>query len=75
MKTKEEVVKRVEEVIFENNLPKNKSVEIVAYWDGDIEVDFVELGTAGLQKGSISWEQFDECFDVNDFADEVYNNL
>lgn len=75
MKTKEEIIKDVEELISKNNLPKNKSVEISAYWDGDIKTDFVELGTGGLQKNSIFWEQLDECFDTEEFVDEIYDNL
>ena len=75
MKTKEEIIKDVEELISENSLPKNKSVEIIAYWNDDVKTDFVELGTGGLQKNSIFWEQLDECFDAEEFVDEIYDNL
>ena len=75
MKTKEEIIKDVEELISENSLPKNRSVEIVAYGDEDVKVDFVEIGFGGLQEDSIFWEQLDECFDAEEFVDEIYNTI
>ena len=50
MKTKEQIVKEIEGLIFENNLPQNESLEIVAYGDENVKVDFVEIGFGGLQK-------------------------
>ena len=75
MKTKEQIVKEIEELIFENNLPQNGSLEIFAYGDENVKVDFVEIGFGGLQKDSIVWEQLDETFDAEEFVDYIFCNI
>lgn len=75
MKTKEQLVEEIKELIFENNLPQNGSSEIIAYRDEDVEVDFVEIGFGGLQKDSIVWERLDEDFDTEEFVDNIFYNI
>ena len=61
-----ETIEKVKNMIIGHGLTQDGSVEVMIYDDGS--VDFMTSGNAKYNYHAISWETFDEDFDVEDFV-------
>lgn len=64
-----EIIEKIENMITEHDLMRDGSVEVMIYDDGS--VDFMTSGNAKYNYHAISWETFDEDFDVENFVKEA----
>ena len=68
-----ETIEKIKNMITEHGLARDGSVEVMIYDDGD--VDFMTLGNAKYNYHAVSWEVFDEDFDVEDFVRNAISAL
>lgn len=68
-----EIIEKIENMIIEHGLTQDGSVEIMIY--DDWSVDFMISGNAKYNYHAISWETFDENFDVEDFVRDAISAL
>lgn len=68
-----ETIEKIKNMITEHGITRDGSVEVMIYDDGS--VDFMTSGNAKYNYHAVSWETFDENFDVEDFVKDAISAL